>query len=157
LAREAVDFVTPRVRASFPEVVDAIRGLYADGYVMHTASGNRSFELERYLRGLDIRECFAAGPLYGCDVVGMPKVGPEFYVRVFEHTGVRPNDALVVDDSPLAVGWAAEVGAEALLVSRSPSAASDVPSLTMPSDRRSPVAALPSLAAVRERLAVKDA
>jgi phosphoglycolate phosphatase-like HAD superfamily hydrolase len=141
LVLEANDFVTQRVRAPFPEVVEAIRGLHADGYVIHTASGHRSIELDGYLRALEIRDCFASGPLYGCDVVRMPKVGPEFYARIFTHTGAHPSDALVVDDSPRAVAWATVAGARALLL-----------------DRQTPTAnGISSLLALRERLALKPA
>ncbi len=141
LVLDANEFVTRRVQAPFPDVVEAIRALHADGYVIHTASGHRSFELDGYLRALEIRECFADGPLYGCDVVRMPKVGPEFYARVFAHAGVHPSDALVVDDSALAVAWATTAGAQAVLL-----------------DRRTPDGeSVASLLAVRERLAAERA
>jgi beta-phosphoglucomutase-like phosphatase (HAD superfamily) len=38
-------------------------------------------------------------------------------VHLFADAGVSPTEALVVDDSPQAVVWAAQAGAQAVLVS----------------------------------------
>ncbi len=114
LAREVERFVTRRVRAAFPGAVDAIRALHAGSHALHTASGEMSSELEGYLSGMGVRELF--GKLYGPDLVGVTKTGPEYYERVFADAGVRPSDSLVVDDSPAAAGWAREAGARTVLV-----------------------------------------
>ena len=49
LCRDCEYFVTRRVRAAYPGVVQEIRRLHAAGYVLRTASGERSWELEGYL------------------------------------------------------------------------------------------------------------
>ncbi len=81
---------------------------------MHTASGAPSSDLEGYLIGMDVRDCF--GRLYGADLVNTLKQGPEFYVRIFADAGVSSSEVLVVDDQPIAVKWAAELGARTVLV-----------------------------------------
>lgn len=113
LARECAAFVTRRVRAVVPGAIGAIRRLHGAGYRLHTASGEASWDLDGYLTGMRVRACFAA--LYGPDQVDAAKAGQLYYVRVFAHAGVAPGDALVVDDSERALGWAAGVGARTVL------------------------------------------
>jgi FMN phosphatase YigB (HAD superfamily) len=88
--------------------------LHARGHRLHTASGESSADLEGYLTGMGVRDCF--GTLYGTDVVSTLKMGTQFYTRIFAHAGIAPEQALVADDSPLAVAWVAQVGAQAVLV-----------------------------------------
>jgi phosphoglycolate phosphatase-like HAD superfamily hydrolase len=114
LADRAQAYVTRRVRAAFPGVADTIRSLYAQGYTLHTASGECSSELAGYLEGMGVRGCF--GRLYGADLVNTLKSGPEYYRRVFADAAVDPADALIVDDNPGPVAWATEVGARAILI-----------------------------------------
>ena len=114
LARRAVTFITCRVQAAFPGVVDAIRTLHRQGYTLHTASGESSLDLAGYLQAMGVHDCF--GRLYGPDLIDTFKEGPEYYERMFADLGIAPADALVVDDSPRAIGWATQVGARAVLV-----------------------------------------
>ncbi len=115
LARCAVASIIPRVRAAFPGVVDAIRTLHSQGYTLHTASGEPSSHLAGYLEGMGVRGCF--GRLYGPDLIDTFKEGPEYYDRIFADVGIAPADALVVDDNPRAITWAAQTGAQTILVS----------------------------------------
>lgn len=116
LAKETDAYVIPRIRAAFPGAVDAIRELRAQGYTLSTASGGSSLDLDGYLSGMGVRALFMSR-LYGPDLVHTPKDGPQFYERIFADAGVEPAAALVVDDLPRAVQWAAQVGATAVLVS----------------------------------------
>ncbi|MFX0117276.1 MAG: hypothetical protein ACFFB3_22205, partial [Candidatus Hodarchaeota archaeon] len=45
------------------------------------------------------------------DIVETPKGGPIFYEKIFMDAGVRPGDAIVVDDTPKNLAMATEVGA----------------------------------------------
>lgn len=114
LARRANAFVCPRVDAAYPGVVDAIRALHARGYQLHTASGEESSALDGYLVGMGVRECF--GRLHGADLVCATKSGPTYYARVFADARVAPAAVLVVDNSPAALAWAAQIGAKTALV-----------------------------------------
>ncbi|HEY8415435.1 MAG TPA: HAD family hydrolase [Thermaerobacter sp.] len=118
LALRATEFVTHRVRAAFPGAVEAVRELHRRGFVLYTASGETSEELKGYMSALGIRTAFRR--LYGPDLVGVLKMGTEYYRRIFCDAGVRPADAIVVDDRPEAVAWAAEAGARTVLVGRDP-------------------------------------
>jgi phosphoglycolate phosphatase-like HAD superfamily hydrolase len=115
LSRQAGDFVIPRVRAAFPGAPEAVRALRLQGrWVLHTASGEASYELDGYLRGMGIREHFTT--LYGPDLVVAVKGSDHYYPRVFADAGLAPGAAVVVDDSPAALGKAAEAGARTVLV-----------------------------------------
>jgi FMN phosphatase YigB (HAD superfamily) len=113
LCRDCESFVTRRVRAARPGVVQEIRRLHHVGYVLRTASGERSWELAGYLTGMGVRGCFVG--LYGVDLVDTAKASRLFYERIFSHAGVAPDDALVVDDSERALDWAADLGARTVL------------------------------------------
>jgi len=118
LAGEATAHITRGVRAACPGAPDAILRLHADGFLLHTASGEASDELDGYLTGMGVRHCF--GRLYGPDLIGTWKEGPEYHARILHDAGVYPTQAVVVDDSPDAVAWAASTGATALLVAADP-------------------------------------
>jgi FMN phosphatase YigB (HAD superfamily) len=63
---------------------------------------------------MGVRECF--GRLYGPDLLDCFKTGPDYYARLLADAGVAPANALVVDDSPQALAWAAATGARTVLV-----------------------------------------
>ena len=123
LARAAVAYITRRVRAAFPGTIEAIRQVRHDGYTLYTASGEPSWELEGYLGGMGVRDCFTR--LYGPDLIDVFKVGSAYYARIFADAGVEPARALVVDDNAQAVEWARTVGACAIQVVSSPAATAD--------------------------------
>jgi FMN phosphatase YigB (HAD superfamily) len=115
LAREASDFITQRVRSEFPGAPTAIRELTRLGFTLHTASGENSWELDGYLRGMGIRECF--GMLFGSDLINKGKYSVDYYGRLFEETRLNPRNTLIVDDSPKCLSGAASLGAKTCLVS----------------------------------------
>lgn len=116
LARRASVWIIARVRSAFPGVVDTVRLLHRQGYTLYTASGESSADLEGYLGGMGVCDCFTR--LYGPDLINTPpKSSPTFYERMFADAGVEPADALVVDDNLEVLSWATAVGARAVLVS----------------------------------------
>jgi HAD superfamily hydrolase (TIGR01509 family) len=117
LSHAATRDITPRVRAAFPGVTATIRALYEQGYTLHTASGEASEDLDGYLEGMGVRQCFIR--LYGPDLLDCFKDGPRFYTQMFADAGVEPRDALVVDDNIDVAGWAASAGARTVLVGTS--------------------------------------
>lgn len=116
LTRRTSRYVTERVRAFYPDVAPALRALREGGHTLHTASGAIAADLDGYLRAERVRELF--GTLYGVDIVDTWKAAPDYYVAIFAHAGVRASEAIVVDDSREAVGWARSAGAKAFLLSR---------------------------------------
>jgi HAD superfamily hydrolase (TIGR01509 family) len=120
LAVEATVAIIPRVRSAFPGAADAIRAIHERGYTLYTASGSHSRELEGYLEGMGVRNCFQR--LYGADLIDAFKAGPAYYEHIFADAGVNPAHALVVDDLPHALAWARQVGARTVLVGAAPAA-----------------------------------
>lgn len=114
LAHQATAYVTSRVHAAFPGVVEAIRCLHSQGYTLYTASGEASLDLAGYLEAMGVRACFKR--LYGPDLVDTFKSSPAYYERIFADVGIAPSEALIVDDSPFAINWAAQLGARTVLV-----------------------------------------
>lgn len=114
LAQQAETYITPRVRTAFPGAIEAMHELHAQGYTLHTASGESSLNLHGYLTGMGVRDYF--GWLYGSDLLGMLKETPEYYERLFAHAGIAPCDALIVDDTPRVLAWARELGAMTVLI-----------------------------------------
>ncbi len=148
LGREADAYVSRRICSPLPRAIETVRELHALGYTLHTASGHGSIILDGYLEAMGIRDCF--GRLYGPDLANAHKASPAYYERAFEDAGVRPEHALVVDDSPSAASWAVAAGARAVLVgSGDESAAAHNPSI----ERIGSLADLPRL--LGERSATK--
>jgi HAD superfamily hydrolase (TIGR01509 family) len=116
LAVEAASYVTLRCRSAFSDARAAIRKLALSGLALHTASGEDSRELDGYLSCMGVRENFQH--LFGPDLVNAFKAGPVYYERAFDLAGLDPLRCLVVDDSPEALGWAAEAGARTILMDR---------------------------------------
>lgn len=128
LIGQIIAWVTERVDAAILGAADAVRLLRARGTTLYTASGGDTRYLTGHLRGMGILDCFTR--TYGTDLVGVPKTGPEFYEAIFADSGVRPDDAVVVDDSPEAVEWAASGGAgRVVLIGRDAASLREVPAL----------------------------
>ncbi|HLK61235.1 MAG TPA: HAD family hydrolase [Chthonomonadaceae bacterium] len=104
--------------AAFPGAQQALAALTEAGYHLHMASGQES----EYLRAALIGAKLDAFPerLYGPDLIDCAKEGPEYYERLFADIGVRPQDALIVDDQPTVIAWALQVGATVLQSHLSP-------------------------------------
>jgi FMN phosphatase YigB (HAD superfamily) len=114
LALQVSASICPRVRSAFPGAADAIRTLHDRGYTLHNASGESSRELAGYLESMGVRHCF--GRLYGPDLINHQKAGSAYYTRLLADCGVSPQNALILDDSPMVIPWIAEAGARPLLV-----------------------------------------
>jgi len=117
LAWQASDYITQQVHASYAGTRDAIIALYKMGFMLFTASAEHSRELEGILKGMEVRDQFKS--LYGTDLVNAAKSSDEYYRRVFDHSGIVPDQAMVVDDSPRCLAWASGLGASTCFVDRS--------------------------------------
>jgi HAD superfamily hydrolase (TIGR01509 family) len=116
LAIDAARFVTSNCHSAFPDAPAAIRTLSEMGLALCTASGEDSHELDGYLTGMGVRDLFTH--LFGPDLTGAFKRGPDYYERAFDHACLDPSQCLVVDDSLQAIGWATTAGARTVLVDR---------------------------------------
>ena len=108
LAEETFAWVSERLSASFPGTADTLGVLKARGGRLFTAAGLVSQDAAAYLRGLGVRELFEE--TYGTDVIDRWKTNAGFYRKILEHSGVRPEDAMTVDDQERCLDWATRAG-----------------------------------------------
>jgi FMN phosphatase YigB (HAD superfamily) len=111
LAISAHEYVTERVHADIPGAIATIRALASHGFTLHTATGEQSWEVAGYLRGMGVREHFDR--LYGPDLVDCYKSGPHYYAAILADSRTDPGTAAVVEDNAEARAWAASVGLRA--------------------------------------------
>jgi HAD superfamily hydrolase (TIGR01509 family) len=109
-------YVLERVECAFSDAAPALRAMKGRGLTLHTASGGLSHDLEPYLRRMGVLELFDT--LYGPDLAGAHKTSRRYYDGIVEHSGVDPRDAVVVDDSPTVLEWAAGCGFRAVHMDR---------------------------------------
>jgi HAD superfamily hydrolase (TIGR01509 family) len=106
--------------ALLPGAGEAVERLAAEGYRLCMASNAHSLHCEGVLSGCGLRGRFVYA--FGPDLVDCATKSPEFYRRACARVGVRPEAAVVVDDSGLALAMAAEAGMKTVLVGDGPGA-----------------------------------
>ncbi|MGC8668612.1 MAG: HAD family hydrolase [Chthonomonadales bacterium] len=94
---------------SYPGASKSLSLLADKGIPIHMASAWDAAYLTAALEGMGLAQYVSYR--FGPDLVDYAKEGPEFYRRVFRRCGIRPEDALVLDDQQACLQWAAEVGA----------------------------------------------
>src|SRR5689334_23338165 len=112
IARETQFNALLQCNAAFPGAAEAMAGLFESGCRIQIASGQESEYLMAALMGAGL-ESYTESK-FGPDLVDCAKEGPEYYQRIFDATGVNPAEAVVVDDSPPAIGWAMSTGARVI-------------------------------------------
>ncbi len=109
---EAMESITPNVRASFPGVIDSIKKLKKLGFRLYTASGEASWELKGYLRGMGVKDCFEE--FYGPDLINTHKINETFYQKIFDRAYVESKKAIVIEDNPKFIEYAQSLGANVI-------------------------------------------
>jgi phosphoglycolate phosphatase-like HAD superfamily hydrolase len=109
IARETQFNALLQCNAAFPGAAEALTELFEAGCRIQIASGQESEYLMAALMGAGL-ESYTESK-FGPDLVDCAKEGPEYYERIFEATGVKAAEVVVVDDSPPAIGWAMQAGA----------------------------------------------
>lgn len=94
---EADEFVIPKIRSAYPNIVESIKILYKNGYTLNTASGASEHWLKLFLEPMGILHCFKT--VYGKDLVDCMKSSPVYYERIFKREGILPSQAIIIDDS----------------------------------------------------------
>ena len=114
LYKDLAGYVGERANSAVPGAAEAVLSLHRAGYSLYTASGQASWELRGIMARMGIIKTFTH--LYGPDLVDHVKYGPAFYQRVFDHAGVAPSRALVIESESACCCWASEAGASAVWV-----------------------------------------
>jgi len=113
LAAQLESEIAPRMVAT-TGAIEAVGAVAAGGLRLFVSSGANSGYVRRCLKGAGLASSFTE--VYGPDRIGTLKTGPDFYIRCFDASGVTPERALVVDDSPEPLVWATALGAQAIAV-----------------------------------------
>ncbi|MBD3408285.1 MAG: HAD hydrolase-like protein [Candidatus Lokiarchaeota archaeon] len=94
-ARAAIEWITARVKASYPGIIQVINEL-APEYTLYTASNEPRYRLEHYLRGMGILEHFEE--LFGSDILHAFKNTTYYFEKIVEITDVDPETSIFIDD-----------------------------------------------------------
>jgi phosphoglycolate phosphatase-like HAD superfamily hydrolase len=100
--------------AFYPGAVETLRMIHQSGVRLHMASSHESRYLAAVLRGAGIDELF--DNFFGADLIDCAKEGTEYYCRMFEACGIRPEQAVVLDDGVDCMRWAQHTGAHVIQV-----------------------------------------
>jgi FMN phosphatase YigB (HAD superfamily) len=116
VARAGQRYVMEHIDCAFPDAAPALRALKHSGLTLHMASSGLSYHLEPYLRRMGVVELFDT--LYGPDFAGAHKTSRRYYDGIIAHSGVDPDEAIVVDDNAQPLEWAASAGFRGVHIDR---------------------------------------
>ena len=114
LFRELSSYIGERADSAITGAADAVLSLHRAGYTLYTASGTTSWELRGIMANMGLAETISE--FYGPDLIDHVKYGPAFYQKVFDHAGVAPSRALVIESYSECCRWASEAGANAVWI-----------------------------------------
>ena len=100
--------------ALFPGAREAVEELARQGYRLCMASNAHSLHCEGVLIGCGLRQHFICA--FGPDIVDCPTKSVEFYRRICDHVGVRPERAILVEDSGAPLAMARSIGMRTVFV-----------------------------------------
>ncbi len=107
--REAIEYITPNIRSSYPGVVEAIKKLKRFGFKLYTASGEDSLELKGYLQGMRVKDLFEN--FYGPDLINTHKTNDNFFKRVLDDVWFETDRTIIIEDNPKFLECALNSGA----------------------------------------------
>ena len=110
--RDATEYINPNIRSSFPGAIESIKKLKKMGFMLYTASGEHSLELETYLQGMRVKSLFEN--FYGPDLINTHKTNEEFYKRIFDDVWFDSDRAIIVEDNPKFLEHALNCGANVI-------------------------------------------
>ncbi|MBM3472409.1 MAG: HAD family hydrolase [Armatimonadetes bacterium] len=126
--------------ALFAGAREAVEELALAGYRLCLASNAHSLHCEGVLIGCGLRQHFICA--FGPDLVNCATKSAQFYRRVCNHVGVRPEQGIPVDDNGLPLAMASSLGMRTVFVEQGHSR--EVPQ-TEPDARIASIAELPSV------------
>jgi HAD superfamily hydrolase (TIGR01509 family) len=108
----AREYVIPKVRSAIPGIIKSVKELSKRGFILFTAAGVVSIEMKMYLEGMGIIKYFKG--IYGPGIINTWKSGPDYYGAIFNHSGVEPSKAIIIDDQPRFLNNALDEGANVI-------------------------------------------
>jgi HAD superfamily hydrolase (TIGR01509 family) len=102
-----------KVKALQP-VVDFARECYKSGATLSVASGGTREDVEFTIACIGIRDLFTA--VVTADDVQRSKPFPDLFLLAAKQMGIKPEDCLVIEDSPLGIEAANRAGMHSILI-----------------------------------------
>ncbi len=96
-------------RVRFQPVLDTLHRAAGSGLAVAVATSSYKDEARRVLTALGALKCLSL--LLGRDSVSNPKPHPEIYLNAMQQLAVSPDEALIIEDSPVGLEAAAASGA----------------------------------------------
>ncbi len=112
IRREIEAFVAPKVSCAIPGIKKSIETLYDSGYKLFMASGDCSWVLKDYLTTMGVKNYFIN--YYGPDITNVMKTSINYYEVIFEHAKIQAKQAIVIDDTPIHLQYASQLGAKTI-------------------------------------------
>ncbi|MHA1936354.1 MAG: HAD family hydrolase [Candidatus Thorarchaeota archaeon] len=106
------DYVWPRVRSAIPGIVESVKQLHSQGYVLYTSTGLVSEEIKLVLEGMGIKDLFSG--FYGPDLINTWKQSTDFFQIIFDEVKIDPSNAIVIEDRPDFIDNALKTGAHVI-------------------------------------------
>ena len=113
---------------AFPDALDTVRSLGAQGIPMAVASSSRRSDLDGKLALTDLDRYFDA--FVGGDEVEHGKPAPDVYLEAARRLGVSPSDCIAIEDAEHGAAAAIAAGMRAVMVKRDGSISSNHATVT---------------------------
>jgi HAD superfamily hydrolase (TIGR01509 family) len=114
-ARERVDMIAATVGLQIkPQIPELLAALYKKGVKCVVASSTHSDTVNRYLSDAGIRKYFSV--IVGGEMVEHSKPQPDIFFLACQKSGLKPSQALVLEDSENGVRAAAAAGIPVICV-----------------------------------------
>lgn len=92
----------------YPELLSLLDYCKDNHFICAITSNSKQQRLEKVTRELNIRDYFTK--LYSNEVLGVAKPNPLFYTRVLEDLNLKPDEAIVIEDSTHGIHAAVHAG-----------------------------------------------
>ena len=107
-----IEYVWPKVHSAIPGIIESIKFLHSEGYLLYTSTALASREIKLVLEGMGIKHLFSG--FYGPDLVNTRKINPDFFKAIFDDIKLKPKKAIVVEDRPRFIENAFKTGANVI-------------------------------------------
>jgi HAD superfamily hydrolase (TIGR01509 family) len=107
-----VVYVWPRIHSAIPGIIECVKELYSNGYILYTATGLHSKEIKMVLEGMSIKQFFSE--FFGPDLINTRKRNPKFFELIFKKLNIESNKAIVIEDRPKCIENAIKSGAQVI-------------------------------------------
>jgi HAD superfamily hydrolase (TIGR01509 family) len=114
-ARERVDMIAATVGLQIkPQIPELLKQLQKQGIVCVVASSTHSGTVDTYLSDAGLRKYFSV--IVGGEMVQRSKPEPDIFLLACERSGLKPEQALVLEDSENGVRGAVAAGIPVICV-----------------------------------------